>query len=123
MNPIALILYALLGFIAFLAPRVTREVKATLNFLDAISTMLLVLLILVNALRLRVEEVETMMNSFTIDSLSATTCYFVYLLCANFSRCYWLGKCSVNRIIAYFTAIIMLTSITILLQRILIVLA
>ena len=118
MDPIFLVLvYALLGLMAFSAPKAVHEAKAVLSSLDKLSTMLLIFFIFVSALQLRTGEIRATVSSFIVDSLIATTGYFVYLLCANFSRCYWLGRCSVNRIATYFTVIIMLIFITAVIQK------
>lgn len=71
-----LTLYVLLGLIAFLAPRFVHEVKALLDFLDAISTMVYMLSLLQVFLRLRVEDAGSAVSPFVVDYLSATVCYF-----------------------------------------------
>lgn len=110
MNEAALIIivfYVFLGLIAFIVPRFVHEVKRVLDLLDKLSTILLIFFILIKALQLKTGEVVEIVNSFVIDSLIGAIALFAYLFCANISRCFWLGRCSVNRIIGYLTTIIM----------------
>ena len=108
---IMILIYAFLGLVAFTAPKFVHEAKNVLNFLDKASFLLLILFIFINAFQFKTNEMVKEISSFTMNSLIGVDALFVYLLCANISRCLWLGRCSVKRIVGYLIAIIVLTHV------------
>ena len=99
-----MLVYALLGLIAFFAPRDVHNARELLDALDIISYAPLIMYLPVRTINFEiakiVEETISLFISLFQGFLEGLMCQSIYLIFANISRYLWLGRISLKRILA-----------------------
>jgi len=103
-----MLVYALLGLVAFFAPRYVHNAKELLDALDAISYAPLIVSLIVRlpvyAINFEIAKLAEENISLFIfllqDFLEGLMCQSIYLIFANISRYLWFGRISLERILA-----------------------
>jgi hypothetical protein len=103
------LLYAMLGLIAFVAPKYVHDAKLLLDALDLFSCVLICLQLLTCMFSFNAIGAVKTTYAFLQDFLEGFIYYFIYLIFANISRYLWLGKISVQRILVYLVILILLS--------------
>jgi len=80
------IIYIVLGLLAFIRPWFIHEVKKLLSFIDVFTVLIVFLSIYNLALNLQVMEVTKQVCLFVQDSVIGAGLPFIYLMAANISR-------------------------------------
>jgi hypothetical protein len=81
-----IIIYTILGLLAFIRPWFVHEVKEFLSFIDALTTLMIFLSVLRLALNLQVMEATKQVCLFVQDSVMGAGLPFIYLTVTNISR-------------------------------------
>ncbi|MCC6006039.1 MAG: hypothetical protein LM590_17000 [Thermofilum sp.] len=109
MEMIWVLLYAVLGLLAFVAPRDVHSAKSLLDALDSVSYALFCLQLLTCVFSLDATGSVEAVRAFLNDSLEGLVYYCIYLIFANISRYLWFKRISVGRILSYFIALMLLS--------------
>jgi hypothetical protein len=114
-----IVIYMILGLLAFIRPWFVHEVKKFLSFIDALAMLTIFLPILYHALNLQVMEVAKLVCSFAQDSVVGLGLYFIYLIMANISRAIQFREFSertLMRIVSYLFLVLVLIAIGMIIQ-------
>jgi len=103
------LLYAMLGLMAFVAPRYVHDAKSLFDVLDVVSCVLFCLQLLTCMFSFNAIGAVKTTYAFLQDFLEGFIYYCVYLIFANISRYLWLGRISVQRILGYLVILILLS--------------
>jgi len=97
---VLMLVYALLGLIAFFAPRDVHDAEMLLDALDKLSYALLIIYLLIHVFNLEIYKISEEIVSLPQDFLEGLMCQSIYLIFANISRYLRLGRISLERIFA-----------------------
>ena len=105
---VLMLVYALLGLIAFFAPRDVHDAEMLLDALEKFSYALLIMYLLIHAFNFKIYKISEEIISFLLDFLEGLMYQSIYLIFANISGYLRLGRISLKRIFALIIQLVLI---------------